>query len=174
MILIRPELQARFWHWREALAAAAVAVLGGWLLWRGLRWQDWMLQGLGGLVLAGALAALYAAVQRARFRVPDGAPGIVRVTERRIVYMGPYDGGAVSLQSIVEVALVPGPGGRHWALCRAGEPALMIPLGALGAEALFDAFAALPGLDPARLARSVERPAPEPVIVWARRVLPKD
>lgn len=170
MSLIRPELTARLWHWREALAAAAIALLGVWTVGRA---EGWLMQAVGALILAGALAALYAAVQRARFRSGGQGPGIVRVTERRIAYLGPRQGGAVSLNAIAEIALAPDPDGHHWELSHPEGPPLFIPVDAVGADALFDAFAALPGLDPARLAGVAERPANGRVIVWSRSVLPK-
>jgi hypothetical protein len=158
MSFVRPELRAALWRWREALAAGAVAALGLWLFLRGLRFGDWLLEGLGAVLGLGALAALWAAVQRARFRSGGEGPGVVRVTERRIAYMGPFDGGAVSVQSLsrLEIAAA-SDGARHWLLHHPDGPPLAIPLDAAGAEALFDAFAALPGLDPARLAGAVAR-----------------
>ena len=41
-----------------------------------------------------------------------------------------------------------------------------MPAGALGAEALLDAFAALPGFEASRALAALERPAGAPVAVW--------
>lgn len=170
MSLIRPELSATLRHWGEALGAAAVVLLGAWGLWRG---QGWMVQGFGALLLGGGCAALYAAVQRARFRNPGDGPGVVRVTERRIAYLGPFHGGAVSLPTVAEIALVPDPGGHCWVIAHAEGAPLVIPTDAAGAEALFDAFTSLPGLDPALLARHAGHPPDHRVVIWSRRVLPE-
>ncbi|PWE32294.1 hypothetical protein DDZ14_11240 [Maritimibacter sp. 55A14] len=152
------------------MAGAAVALSGVWLIWRG---TGWMTPALGALLLAGGAAAGYVALQRVRFRVAGDGPGIVRVTEGRLAYLGPHHGGAVSLQSLVEIALEPAPEGRLWVLAHSEGPPLVIPVKALGADALFDAFAALPGLDPARLARAVDCPLPSRLVIWSQTVLPK-
>jgi hypothetical protein len=44
----------------------------------------------------------------------------------------------------------------------------MIPLGAEGAEALFDVFAALPGMRTERMLAEMRRDAPGHVVIWHR------
>ena len=51
--------------------------------------------------------------------------------------------------------------------CPGGTP-LAVPIDAEGADALFDAFAALPGLSPARLIEAVERTAGGRETIWSR------
>jgi hypothetical protein len=143
MSFIRPELSQAVFRRREAIAGAALTVFGGWVASRG---------GLFYLPLGLALLALGAgwtvlALRRLRFRQPGDAPGMVRVTEAQIAYMGPNVGGFVGLPDLSEIRLLTLRGRRIWRLRQADGTQLHIPVEAEGAEALFDAFAALPGMD---------------------------
>ena len=143
MSFVRPELAEAISQRREAIAAAALVVFGGWIASRG---------GLFYLPLGLALLALGAgwtilALRRLRFRQTGDAPGMVRVTEAQIAYMGPNVGGFVGLPDLAEIRLLTLRGRRIWRLRQADGSQLHIPVEAEGAEALFDAFAALPGMD---------------------------
>jgi hypothetical protein len=141
------------------------------VLWNGLRFDNGLQQLLGGAIALAALAVAVAAARRARFHTGGGGAGVVVVTEGRITYLGPVTGGSVSLASMLRIEIVDEPdGGRVWVLRHADGPALRIPVAAEGAEALFDAFAALPGLDPARLVAALtQRPGRgRPPAVWSR------
>jgi hypothetical protein len=129
---------------------------GGWLL------------GALGLVLAVAAAGWgIVAFRRMRFRGTGDAPGVVEVVEGQIGYFGPTFGGFVALSDLVELRLVDQSGSRYWRLRTADGQALIVPLMALGAEKLFDAFAALPGLHGDVLMRALEDdPGDKPV--WRR------
>ncbi|WP_101065533.1 hypothetical protein [Roseovarius salinarum] len=142
MSFIRPEARAALLRWREALVAVGLLGVGLW----------WVVVGAGALRIVGAallvagtgLAA--AGVQRARFRTGGAGPGVVRVDEGQIVYFGPVTGGAVALSEITEISLDRSGRPGHWVIAQPGQPDLCIPLNAEGADALFDAFASLPGL----------------------------
>lgn len=141
--LIRPEIRAILKRWSEVLAAGAVVLLGTWwgvTAFGILRWV--------GLALALCGAALaFAAWQRLRFSQGGGGPGIVTVDERRIVYYGPEDGGVADLDLLLKLELDPAAApGPAWVLRLATGETLEIPVNAEGADALFDVFAALPGL----------------------------
>lgn len=143
MSFIRPELAAAIVQRREAIAGGALAVFGGWIASDG---------GLLYLPLGLALLALGAgwtvlALRRLRFRQTGEAPGMVRVTEAQIAYLGPNVGGFVGLPDLTEIRLLTLRGRRIWRLRQADGTELHIPVEAEGAEALFDAFAALPGMD---------------------------
>lgn len=175
--MIRPELLALLHRWREVIAAALTGAAGLWLAWQ------------GGLVLtaAGIAIALLAGVwavtarRRMRFRTDIGAPGIVEVVEGQISYMGPVVGGAVSLPDLVDLRLITLRGRRLWRLRQADGQAILIPVDAAGAEALFDAFVSLPGMDSAALVAALHpqgRAAgtalavdPAPVLVWHRQAV---
>jgi hypothetical protein len=169
MSFFRPEAKAALWRWRELLAAAGLGGLGVW----------WTL-GPGGLLgwigavliaLAGAIAVI--GLQRGRFRTGAGGPGVVMVDEGEIAYMGPLTGGAVAITDIERLALDPTARPAHWLLERAGAMPLCIPVNAEGAEALFDAFATLPGLRTERMLAELGGGASGPVVIWERRPQPQ-
>ena len=147
MSFVRPEIVAALSRLREPLAAMALAGFGGWIALGG----GYVLLPLG-LALTGlGLGWAVLSLRRLRFRQEGEAPGIVRVTEAEIAYLGPRVGGFVGLPDLAEVRLLTLRGRRIWKLRPAqGEP-LHIPVESHGAEALFDAFAALPGMDSAAL-----------------------
>ena len=141
--MIRPELRDALWRWREVIAAAAVVALGLWVASGG----GWVLVPFG-LGLAGLAAGLAVqAWRRMRFAQGADAPGVVEVDEGQISYMGPALGGFVSVPELVEVRLVTLRGRRLWRLRQADGQALLVPVDAAGAGALFDVFATLPGMD---------------------------
>lgn len=168
MGLVRPGAAAALARWRAVLAGAAAAGLGLWWVltsWGLLVWTGWVL-------VAAGLALALAGVQRARFRTGAGGPGVVVVDEGEITYMGPLTGGSAALAEVDRLVLDRTARPPHWLLERAGAPALAIPVNAEGAEALFDAFAALPGLRTERMLAELGNRGPHPVVIWARRGAP--
>lgn len=147
MSFIRPEVAVTLHRWREVFAAAALAALGGWV---GL-WGGYFFLALGLVLLGLGLGWLVLGLRRMRFQQGGEAPGMVRVTEAQIAYLGPRVGGFVGLPELAEIRLLTLRGRRIWKLRQADGETLHIPVEAAGAEALFDAFAALPGMDTAAL-----------------------
>jgi hypothetical protein len=175
MSFIRPELAATLTAHRETIAAGLVGALGLWLLVAG---SGYVVPVLGLLLVVFGLAWGLQALRRSRFAQGGEAPGIVRVTEAQIAYLGPRTGGFVGLPDLLEVRLLTLRGRRIWKLRPADGEALHIPVEAEGAEALFDAFASLPGMDTAALvaALSAEGTSDSKVValnavdrlIWAR------
>jgi hypothetical protein len=147
MSFIRPELLDSAHRWREVIAGAALALFGLWTATRG----GYLLTPLGLALLALGAAWVLTAWRRLRFRQDGEAPGIVRVTEAQIAYFGPRVGGFVGLPDLSEIRLLTLRGRRIWTLKQGDGQLLHIPVEADGAEALFDAFATLPGIDMAAL-----------------------
>ncbi len=150
-------------RWREVIAAGAVAAAGLWLL------------SLGGYVLVPAGAALTAlaagwamiALRRIRFLRGVGAPGLVEVDEGQVGYFGPTFGGFVALADLAELRLAEFHGARAWRLKTQDGQVLLIPVDAAGAERLYDAFAALPGIDMARVKAALDHGQPT-LPLWRR------
>jgi hypothetical protein len=160
----RPEAAAVLRRWREPLAALAVIALGFWIVAR----PGPVVQGFGWVLVALGAIALIPAFRRARFAASGDAPGVVQVDERRILYMGPTHGGAVALDELEEISLRrTGDGRAAWILVE-GDTFLVIPVEARGAEALFDAFTALPGLSAQTILAAREDPAPGTTRLWSR------
>ncbi|MBL9073202.1 hypothetical protein [Tabrizicola sp.] len=156
MSFIRPELAAAALRWREVLVAASLALLGLWTATRG----GYFLTPLGLALLAMGAGWAHTAWRRLRFQQEGEAPGIVRVTEAQIAYYGPRVGGFVGLPDLVELRLLTLRGRRIWKLKQADGQLLHIPVESDGAEALFDAFATLPGIDMAALVAALGSDAP--------------
>lgn len=175
MSFIRPDLQASLVRFREVIAAAALAGFGAWVATRG----GWLLTPLGLALIALGAGWAVLTLRRLRFQQDGEAPGIVRVTEAQIAYMGPRIGGFIGLPDLIEIRLLSWRGRRVWKLRSATGEVLHIPVEAFGAEALFDAFAGLPGMDSAALVAALGTVAPSEGkvialdgadrLIWARQ-----
>lgn len=153
--MIRPEVMDALRRWRELLFAAGFVALGLWIAQGG----GYILVPLGLIIGAYGASAAVLAVRRMGFSPGPGSPGVVEVVEGRIAYFGPEDGGFIALPDMTDLRLVIHQDRRLWRLREAGGNTLMIPVDALGAEALFDAFVSLPGLDTARLSAALAGPS---------------
>ena len=160
--MIRPEAREKLLKWREALVGAAAMLLGLW--WLAGPGQLLVLPAVF-LILAGA-ALIWVGVQRARFRASGHGPGAVAVDEGQIIYFGPLTGGAVALRELRTVTLDPTLHPAHWRLLQPGQPELLIPVNAKGADKLFDAFATLPGLKMEQVLQAKKRADKLPVVIW--------
>ncbi|WP_413717678.1 hypothetical protein [Silicimonas sp. MF1-12-2] len=161
MSFVRPEVRDGLMRWREVLVGAVTLGLG--LRLAATSFGAIFIIGCG-LAITGA-ALIVAGVQRARFRSGGGGAGVVDLDERRITYFGPYGGGAVSVEDLVEIGVDPS---RSWLIRDVNGTHLMIPMNAEGADALFDAFAAVPGLTPARLVEAVRSTPRQYTTIWAK------
>jgi hypothetical protein len=120
-------------------------------------------------VLAGLGLAL-GALRRMRFRAAAPAPGVVQIVEGQLAYFGPETGGFAALTEVEELRLEPGEAGPVWVLEQPGGP-LVIPVGAVGSEALADWVAALPDIEMSALHAALGRPNAGPRVLWRRRSL---
>lgn len=165
MSFIRPEARDQLWRWREVIAAVLMFLLG----------LKWVFSGYGftavtgwAFVATGLVAGIIGA-QRMRFRRGTGGPGVVQVDEGRIAYFGPLTGGAVAASELERLALDQSAKPPHWLLEQPGQPPLAIPVNAEGNEALFDVFAALPGLKTERMLTELRKAGSHQVVIWERR-----
>jgi len=165
--MIRPELVQGFVRWREVILGGALVLLGLWLFNRGGVFYP-VVGFLAGLVGVGLALAAW---RRLRFPAGKGGVGVVEVDERQITYFGPQSGGAVSIESLVRVEIHTRPKGLfgpnlHWEFTCDGEPSLIVPGGARGVEALFDALSALPGADYSKAAEAARSEQNETFVIW--------
>ncbi|MEM7709665.1 MAG: hypothetical protein AAF264_02710 [Pseudomonadota bacterium] len=163
--MIRPEAAATLARWRDVLIGSAALAVGITLLTTSSGLPT--LFGLA-LLAVGALL-LVTGLRRARFRTGARGPGLVRMDEGRILYMGPETGGMIALDDLEEVLLDRAPDGTAtWYLVPGQGTSLGIPEGADGADGLLDALAPLPGLDGGAMVRAVQSRTPGRATVWRR------
>ena len=167
MSFLRPEAKEGLWRWREVLTGAAVALIGLWLVL-----GPGLLLAIPGyaLVIAGG-AFILIGVQRIRFRKTGLGAGAVQIDEGQISYFGPLTGGVVALREIERLSLERGNYPAHWKLEQAGQQPVLIPVNAAGADGLFDAFAALPGLRTERMLAELSDDKTLSVVIWERKPL---
>lgn len=160
---IRPELRQKFWRWREAMFGLFMAGCG--MYWAVAK--QGVLAAVGtSLAIVGALI-IFAGIQRTRFRVGRGGPGVVLVDERQVTYYGPLDGGSVSIDALESVALEPrSKPAAEWVLTEKGGQPLNIPTNAENAEALFDVFAALEGIRTENMLTQLRSHPERRVTIW--------
>lgn len=164
MSLIRPEAMDVLTRWRDALIGAGLGALG---LWWALGLHG-ILNWIGWLVLPVAAALVWTGIRRARFHSGRGGPGVVTVDEGAIAWLGPFHGGAVALEELDRLELDPTRSPPVWRLFAPGRVPLEIPVTAEGADALFDAFARLPGLDTPKMLAELRGGAQAPVTIWRK------
>lgn len=175
MALIRPDALALLRRWREVILAGGLGFLGLWVATRGGPILAALGIGLAALGVGWALSGW----RRMRFAQGITAPGLVEVIEGEVRYFGPSLGGAVSLADLTELRLITLRGRRVWRLKQRDGQALLIPVDAAGAEALYDGFTTLPGLDMAAVLSALS-PAPtgpglvpahlpDMVVIWHRK-----
>ena len=164
MSFVRPEAMAALTRWRELIIGVVIVLLG-------LNWAigaRGILQWIGPVVLIAGAAIAWLGWQRGRFRGAEEGRGAVDVDEGQITYLGPLSGGSVSLREVHRLILDGQSYPAHWRLDQAGQPPLMIPIDAVGAHHLFDAFASLPGMRMDVLLAAREQPKAAQTVVWER------
>lgn len=163
----RPEVIRALQKYREPLAGGALALFGLFTLWRGLQRYDLMVEMIGVVLLALGLALTYVGYRRAQFALDPDGPGVVELREQQIVYLSAAGGGSIDIAALSRLELRSVHSfGRVWVLKQSGAPSLMIPVNAAGAEALFDAFQALPGLSSGALVAALKAKDVSRQIVW--------
>lgn len=163
----RPEAKATIWRFRDVWGALLVLALGVWWSITGLGFVTW----LGYIIAAIGVMLLVAGIQRGRFRQGSDGPGIVQITERRLAYFGPLDGGVMDINDMSRLSFDPtGHPAPYWVLTGPEARNIAIPTTATGAEALFDVFSALPDLKTEKLLGVLSDPPAQRVVIWQRPV----
>ena len=163
MEIIRPEVLSGFVRFRDAIAGVAVSLLGIY----------WALGSSGGLAIVGVSLAVagallvFAGIQRGRFRTGAGGPGVVMVDEGQVTYYGPREGGSAVISDLIRVELDPSAeASPEWVLHQLGLRPLRIPTNAEGAEALFDVFSGLEGMQTEKMLAALEKTRSHQVEIW--------
>jgi len=163
MNFIRPELLQAFIRFRDAIAGVAVSLLGFY----------WAIGSSGALAIVGTSLAVagallvFAGIQRGRFRTGAGGSGVVLVDEGQVTYYGPIEGGSAVIAELIRVELDPGAeNSPEWILHQPGAGPLRIPTNAEGADALFDVFSGLDGLETEKMLAALENTRQNQVEIW--------
>ncbi len=164
MSFIRPEVQETLFRFRETIVGTVLVALGIYWTFAGIG----LLKYLGVALILAATLLVIAGLQRAKFRVGRGGAGVVQVTEHQISYYGPLTGGAVSIDAMTQLELDPRQKPAHWVLRQAGQDPLHIPITAEGADALFDAFGALPKINTTNMLAQLKNQSDQPVVIWQK------
>ncbi|MEM6308980.1 MAG: hypothetical protein AAF754_02935 [Pseudomonadota bacterium] len=160
---IRPEARAALMRWRETIAGTTLAILGiWWIIGPGN-----LMTIIGAAAVLAGLALTFVGIQRARFRSAQDGIGTVEVDEGQVTYFGPLTGGALALRDMTELALLRTAVTSHWRLT-ARDTQLYIPIDAAGTDALFDAFATLPGLKMEHLLATRNDASAQDTVIWTK------
>jgi hypothetical protein len=176
MNFIRPEVREALWRWREVIVCGLLILWGVRMIGVGLDRESVTQTFMGGAVSALFAVLLFWAVLRAKMYKPVKAVGVVEVTEREVGYLAPEGGAYVSLDDLVKLEIVtndrgPAEDDVFWVLShRNGEP-IAIPASAKGSELLFDAFAALKGVDFEAAVRAMGSTENARFLIWEKRVV---
>ena len=148
MSFVRPEIQQVFDRWRSAIIGAILVLIGLFFAATGTGIMPYV----GGAVVLVGAALLWDGVRRARFPKSGGGLGVVELDERQISYFGPLGGGALSIEELTLIKIVTTDNGPFvtdviWQFTDSGGQRLLIPSNAEGADRIFDALAALKGVN---------------------------
>ena len=129
---------------REVLSGLALLLLGLTLFANGVIGAANPLKlGVGGIMILVSLPLIRRAAVRL-WLTRQHASGVVIIDERRVGYFGPDEGGFLESDALLSVHLQPSEEGPAWCLTTEEGRTLIIPVGAEGAEGLYDLFNALP------------------------------
>ncbi len=166
---IRPEAAAALKRWGEPVLWIAAGVVGFWLLVQ----PGWAIKLVGGCAVFVAATLFAGSLNRARRPEPAEGPGLVKITERELMYLGPESGGTVTLDGLRSVVIETsdvGPFGEDvvWVFRDDTGHELRIPNGAIGAEGLFDALSPFPGVDYDAAIRAMSSTEVARFTIWSK------
>lgn len=163
MSFLRPEAKETLTRWWDVIIGAGVVIIGTYFA-SSLGLVRWF----GMLMMVVGAVMIVAGVQRARFRRASGGTGVVEVDEGQISYFAPISGGVAAHVDIRKVTLMTVKSGQVWVVSHVGGAPLIIPIGAQGAQQLFDAFGVLSGFDTAAMLRALEADQDHPIVIWEK------
>ena len=168
--MIRPEVAAFLMRWAEAGIATAVTLAALWIVGLPDFSLNWLSVLLGAPLAIAGLVWLRVAIRRARAMTGEGQ-GKLFVEERRVLHVGSLGNVQVNLDDATRIEIfVRGPVASLMVHTDDGPP-VALPLGAEGADKLFDALTGLPGMNMDALHARLEKArkgSGAMVTVWAR------
>jgi len=116
---------------------------------------------------------MFAGIQRGRFQRGHDGAGVVSVDEGQVTYFGPFQGGTLHVDDLVQIDLDPGAeaggeGPASWLLLSRASGPLRIPVNASGSHRLFDVFTKLKGIRIGAVVEQVQKMPAHQVVIWRR------
>ncbi|MEO1292312.1 MAG: hypothetical protein AAFV62_05695 [Pseudomonadota bacterium] len=180
MSFIRPGLRAWLGRWAEPLIYAGVVVVLAVILYRANAFSGWA--GWAGIAVVSAVAYWMGRIAVIEQRLADTQPGIgvVMIEEQRLTYLVPGEtagSGTVDLDALEAVEIRTTPLGPfvedlYWVLTPQDGATLLIPHGAVGAEAILPALERLSGLDYERVVDAMGSTDQAVFTIWQRTKQP--
>lgn len=173
MNLIRPELRATYFKWRELIwAGLALAVLVILFIRADAFGQTTFMWFYSLLILAACLT-LWPAFRRGRLRLAEGQFGQVELDERKITYFLAGEGWSLSIDDLVRVEIArtrQGPFGDDvfWRLVDRAGSSIVVPTSANGADQLVDAISALNGVSYDRIIAAMTTADEQSFVIWEK------
>ncbi|MEM6308298.1 MAG: hypothetical protein AAF701_09965, partial [Pseudomonadota bacterium] len=118
------------------------------------------------LMIAGLMA--HDAYRRLRFPTGQGGRGMVEIDERRITYFTAQGGGSISLDDVTRIEAHRNRRCQVTWVFYASDDMLSVPANAMGSDALFDAFVALPGINHAQAQAAASGEGPDVFLIWQK------
>jgi len=171
MSFFRPEAVAILSRWKGVIIAFSALLASVMLLVRSAANGNTVMIGIATIASIGFAMTAIILVQRVRFMSSERSFGVVEVDEREIRFFRAGGRAILSLETIDRIEISNGRySGPTWVLHRnvTGLGPVVVPLTTIGAEQLFDAFAALPGISLSRLIEKSREPPAAIQTVWER------
>jgi hypothetical protein len=147
---VRPELQEKIVQWQEPLIHVGFILVELWVFWSAVTRLNVTLQVLCVALLLMSSGLLIVSIRKLRLRGAGTVQGHVEVDERRITYFTGGDGWSVSINDLRLVELhspTEAEADMVWVFKDILGTTLTIPSSSTNVDALFDALAALQGVD---------------------------
>ncbi len=172
--MIRPEASDFLKRWGEVGIATAVTLAALWIVGLPNFSLNWLSVLLGAPLGVAGVVWVRVAVRRALSKTGEGQ-GKLFVEERRVLHVGSLANVQVNLDDATRIELFARGEVATLMVHTDDGPPVALPLGAEGADALFDALTGLPGMRMdalhARLAKARTGKG-EMVTIWARPAAP--
>ena len=171
MSFIRPELQAKIIRWQEPLIHIGIILVELWILARAISQFNFALQVLCAVLLSISMGLLIVSIRKLRLRGVGSVQGHVEVDERRITYYTAGEGWSVSINDlrIVNLTSPMSPeGDLIWTFEDIFGTTLKVPSSAQDVDGVFDALAALGGVNYEAITQASSSTGAKDFTIWTK------
>jgi hypothetical protein len=168
---IRPELQAKIIRWQEPLVHMGLILIELWVLVRAMARFNFTLQVLCVVLLTVSTGLLIVSIRKLRLRGIGSVQGHVEVDERRITYYTAGEGWSVSINDLRLVSLtspMSPEGDLIWTFEDIFGTTLKVPSSARDVDGVFDALAALKGVNYEAITQASSSTGVQDFTIWTK------